>query len=257
MLPERQWERGSKRARSFSLPPTWAASANTRGQLPRRQETRSVRGRRRHGWARGGEVASALAVRILREELHKDRTLLQDFALRATGAAKVTIKELLNLLEYAAQRACGRIYEEAQKTRRVGAWHHALAVLVAGNRASWPTWATAACISCARAAAVRSPRTTRCSTISSSAASSRAIRWRRWFRRARSRARSGLWQRGGRYAVVRAIAGRPAAARDGWPARLFEERRGAWGHLCELDGSVAAQALIDLAWSGEGRTTSR
>lgn len=61
-----------------------------------------------------GEIASALAVRTIHEELKKERTLLDDFNSGASGAARVTIKEVLNLLEYAVQRACTRIYDEAR-----------------------------------------------------------------------------------------------------------------------------------------------
>ena len=61
-----------------------------------------------------GEVASALAVRTVHEELRRERALLQDFADGASGAARVTVKELLNLLEFAVHQACKRIYEEAR-----------------------------------------------------------------------------------------------------------------------------------------------
>ena len=61
-----------------------------------------------------GEIASALAVRTIHEEVKKERTLLDDFNTGASGAARVTVKEVLNLLEYAVQRACTRIYDEAR-----------------------------------------------------------------------------------------------------------------------------------------------
>jgi PPM family protein phosphatase len=61
-----------------------------------------------------GEIASALAVRTIHEEVKKERTLLDDFNSGASGAARVTVKEVLNLLEYAVQRACTRIYDEAR-----------------------------------------------------------------------------------------------------------------------------------------------
>src|SRR4051794_10353648 len=61
-----------------------------------------------------GEVASALAVRTVHDEVKKDRQLVDDFASGATGADRVTEREVLNLLEFAVQRACARIHEEAQ-----------------------------------------------------------------------------------------------------------------------------------------------
>lgn len=62
-----------------------------------------------------GEVASALAVRTVREVLNSERSMLEDYAAGARGAARVTIKELLNLLEFTLQRACACIYEEARR----------------------------------------------------------------------------------------------------------------------------------------------
>jgi PPM family protein phosphatase len=62
-----------------------------------------------------GEIASALAVRTIHEEIKKEKSLLDDFESGASGAARVSSKTVLNLLEYAVQRACARIYEEARK----------------------------------------------------------------------------------------------------------------------------------------------
>src|SRR2546423_1169147 len=65
-----------------------------------------------------GEIASALAVRTVHEEIKKDRQLIEDYENGATGAAKVTAKDILNLLEFAVQRACARIHEEAQEDQQ-------------------------------------------------------------------------------------------------------------------------------------------
>src|ERR1700761_6679953 len=54
-----------------------------------------------------GEVASALAVRIIHEELRKERETIE-----AAGAASRGSRTILNLLEHAVQRACARIHEE-------------------------------------------------------------------------------------------------------------------------------------------------
>jgi len=60
-----------------------------------------------------GEVASALAVRTVHEEIRKQRQIIEDFERGATGTSAVSAREVLNLLEFAVQRACARIHEEA------------------------------------------------------------------------------------------------------------------------------------------------
>src|ERR1700678_26452 len=50
-----------------------------------------------------GEVASALAVRTMHDELKREKELLNDFITGATGAAKVTPREIVALLEHAVQ----------------------------------------------------------------------------------------------------------------------------------------------------------
>jgi serine/threonine protein phosphatase PrpC len=61
-----------------------------------------------------GEVASAIAVRTVHDELKRERELLSDYVSGATGASKVTGKDITALLEHAVQRACAKIHEEAQ-----------------------------------------------------------------------------------------------------------------------------------------------
>ncbi|WP_394843315.1 Stp1/IreP family PP2C-type Ser/Thr phosphatase [Pendulispora brunnea] len=61
-----------------------------------------------------GEVASAIAVRTLHEEIKREKELIDDYVNGATGAAKVTQKDIIALLEHAVQRACAKIHEEAQ-----------------------------------------------------------------------------------------------------------------------------------------------
>lgn len=61
-----------------------------------------------------GEVASAIAVRTIHEEIKRERDLLTDFVAGARGASRVTNKDILALMEHAVQRACSRIHEEAQ-----------------------------------------------------------------------------------------------------------------------------------------------
>src|SRR5580704_3138178 len=61
-----------------------------------------------------GEVASAIAVRTVHEEIKREKELLDDYVSGATGANKVTPKDLVALLEHAVQRACSKIHEEAR-----------------------------------------------------------------------------------------------------------------------------------------------
>jgi serine/threonine protein phosphatase PrpC len=61
-----------------------------------------------------GEVASAICVRTVHEELKKERELISDYLAGATGAKKVTPKDIVALLEHAVQSACLKIHDEAQ-----------------------------------------------------------------------------------------------------------------------------------------------
>ncbi len=79
-----------------------------------------------------GEVASAIAVRTIHEEIKRERDLLMDFVAGARGASRVTNKDVLALMEHAVQRACARIHEEAQadpQKRGMGTTLSALIVL--------------------------------------------------------------------------------------------------------------------------------
>src|SRR5215472_1254809 len=79
-----------------------------------------------------GEVASAIAVRTVHEELKKERDLLSDYLAGSTGASKVTPKDVVILLEHAVQCACSKIHEEAQadaSKRGMGTTLSALLVL--------------------------------------------------------------------------------------------------------------------------------
>src|SRR3984885_8372745 len=60
-----------------------------------------------------GEVASAIAVRTVHDEIRREKDLLDDYTLGATGAAKVTRKDVVALIEHAVQRACSKIHQEA------------------------------------------------------------------------------------------------------------------------------------------------
>ena len=82
-----------------------------------------------------GEVASAIAVRTIHEELKKEKELIDDYVAGSTGAAKVTPKDIVALLEHAVQRACSKIHEEAQAdTAKRGMGTTLSALLVLGPK---------------------------------------------------------------------------------------------------------------------------
>jgi PPM family protein phosphatase len=82
-----------------------------------------------------GEVASALAVRTVHEEVRKQRQLVEDFETGATGASAVSARDVLNLLEFAVQRACARIHEEASSdAQKRGMGTTLSAILFVGNK---------------------------------------------------------------------------------------------------------------------------
>jgi PPM family protein phosphatase len=82
-----------------------------------------------------GEVASALAVRTVHDEVKKEKQLIEDYQAGTTGAGKVTDRDILNLLEFAVQRACARIHEEAMGDKQKRGMGTTLSsLLVVGNK---------------------------------------------------------------------------------------------------------------------------
>src|SRR6187402_228521 len=82
-----------------------------------------------------GEVASAIAVRTIHEEIKRERELLTDFVNGARGASRVTNKDILALMEHAVQRACSRIHEEAEiDSAKRGMGTTLSALLILGTR---------------------------------------------------------------------------------------------------------------------------
>ncbi len=82
-----------------------------------------------------GEVASALAVRSVHDEVKKERQLVEDYLAGKAGAGKVTDRDILNLLEFAVQRACARIHEEALSDKQKRGMGTTLsALLVVGKK---------------------------------------------------------------------------------------------------------------------------
>ncbi|HTQ03272.1 MAG TPA: cyclic nucleotide-binding domain-containing protein [Polyangiaceae bacterium] len=83
-----------------------------------------------------GEVASALAVRTMHEEIKKQADLIQDYADLAKGAAKVTKRDILNMLEFAVNRASSRVHAEAAKdAQKRGMGTTLVSLLVIGTTA--------------------------------------------------------------------------------------------------------------------------
>ncbi len=82
-----------------------------------------------------GEVASAIAVRTVHEELKREAELLEDYVSGATGGSKVTVKDIVALVEHAVQRACSKVHEEAlEDPAKRGMGTTLSALLVVGNQ---------------------------------------------------------------------------------------------------------------------------
>jgi len=83
-----------------------------------------------------GEVASALAVRTVHDEIKKQADLIVDYAEAAKGAAKVTKKDILNMLEFAVNRASQRVHAEAVRDpKKRGMGTTLVCLLVIGSQA--------------------------------------------------------------------------------------------------------------------------
>lgn len=76
-----------------------------------------------------GEVASALAVRIIHEELKKEREQIE-----TAGAESRASKQILTFLEHAVQKACAKIHEEARAdAQKRGMGTTLSALMIAGS----------------------------------------------------------------------------------------------------------------------------
>jgi serine/threonine protein phosphatase PrpC len=83
-----------------------------------------------------GEVASALAVRTLHEELKKEADLLQDYQEGRKDGGRVSRRDITNLLEFAVNRASSRVHAEAVKdTKKRGMGTTLAATLLLGHEA--------------------------------------------------------------------------------------------------------------------------
>lgn len=83
-----------------------------------------------------GEVASALAVRCIHDEIRKEADMLKDYAEGASGASKVTKRDILNMLEFAVNRASNKVHSEAAKdAKKRGMGTTLVALLIVGKEA--------------------------------------------------------------------------------------------------------------------------
>jgi PPM family protein phosphatase len=83
-----------------------------------------------------GEVASALAVRTLHEEIKRESDILRDYVAGGTGGARVSKRDVLNVLEFAVNRASNRVHTEASSdTKKRGMGTTLVALLVLGTQA--------------------------------------------------------------------------------------------------------------------------
>ena len=83
-----------------------------------------------------GEVASALAVRTLHEEIKREADMIADYGAKKGGADKVSKRDITNMLEFAVNRASSRIHAEAAKdSKKRGMGTTLVALLVVGTEA--------------------------------------------------------------------------------------------------------------------------
>src|SRR6185436_4725613 len=65
-----------------------------------------------------GEIASALAVRTVHDEIKKEKGLMDDYVAGKKGGDMVTKRDITNMLEFAVNRASNRIHAEAAKDEK-------------------------------------------------------------------------------------------------------------------------------------------
>src|SRR6476646_6329354 len=81
-----------------------------------------------------GEVASALAVRCIHDEIRKQADMLKDYAEGASGGSKVSKRDILNILEFAVNRASNKVHAEAAKAvKKRGMGTTLVTLLIVGN----------------------------------------------------------------------------------------------------------------------------
>ena len=83
-----------------------------------------------------GEVASAIAVRTFHEEVKRETELMADYLEEKSGAAKVSRRDIIHMLEFAVNRASSKVHAEAVRDPdKRGMGTTLVAVLVLGTQA--------------------------------------------------------------------------------------------------------------------------
>ena len=83
-----------------------------------------------------GEVASAVAVRTLSEEIRKSQDLLDDYTAGSTGGSRVSKRDITNMLGFAVNCASRKIHSEAvQDEKKRGMGTTLVAALFLGHQA--------------------------------------------------------------------------------------------------------------------------
>src|SRR5512147_2121893 len=83
-----------------------------------------------------GEVASAIAVRTVHDEVKREKDIVDDYLAKKKGADLVTKRDILNMLEFAVNRAPNRVHSEATKDeKKRGMGTTLVAILFVGNQA--------------------------------------------------------------------------------------------------------------------------
>lgn len=133
----------SERLRIESAPLKFAAKTDT-GLLREHNEDNYLVDRKLRlyvvcdgmGGHAAGEVASAVAVRTVSEEVRRSKDLLDDYLAKRTGGNKVSRRDILNMLAYAVNCASRKIHTEAvQDATKRGMGTTLVAVLFLGQEA--------------------------------------------------------------------------------------------------------------------------
>ncbi len=83
-----------------------------------------------------GEVASAIAVRTFHEEVKREAELLSDYLEQKSGAAKVSRRDIIHMLEFAVNRASSKVHAEAARdVKKRGMGTTLVAILILGSQA--------------------------------------------------------------------------------------------------------------------------
>ncbi len=87
-----------------------------------------------------GEVASALAVRTLHEEIKRESDLIRDYVEGKSGGSKVNKRDITNMLEFAVNRASSRVHAEALKDEKKRGMGTTLAALLLIGSEAFIVW---------------------------------------------------------------------------------------------------------------------